>query len=132
MRSSLSVSCAASTSSLRNPCTPNDSASSKSTGSSPRPVADSLRVMKPGDPVSQGAPLARIVDVYGDEVEVLRSPVSGAIVLGIQEFPVVATRLLGGRARILYPSSVQFSFILASSAGSPFPPQMTITTVLPT
>jgi predicted deacylase len=48
-------------------------------------------LVKPGDPVSEGAPLARIVDVYGDEVEVLRSPVSGAIVLGIQEFPVVAT-----------------------------------------
>ena len=46
---------------------------------------------KPGDPVSEGSPIARIVDVYGDEVEILRSPVSGAIVLGIQEFPVVAT-----------------------------------------
>ena len=48
-------------------------------------------LVKPGDPVSEGTPLARIVDVYGDEVEVLRSPVSGAIVLGMQEFPVVAT-----------------------------------------
>ena len=47
--------------------------------------------MKPGDPVNAGSPLARITDVYGDEVEVLRSPVNGAIVLGIQEFPVVAT-----------------------------------------
>jgi len=48
-------------------------------------------LVKPGDPVSEGTPLARIVDVYGDEVEVLKSPVSGAIVLGMQEFPVVAT-----------------------------------------
>lgn len=48
-------------------------------------------LVKPGDPVSEGTPLARIVDVYGDEVEVLRSPVNGAIVLGMQEFPVVAT-----------------------------------------
>jgi len=48
-------------------------------------------LVKPGDPVGEGAALARIVDVYGDEVEVLRSPVGGAIVLGIQEFPVVAT-----------------------------------------
>jgi predicted deacylase len=48
-------------------------------------------LVKPGDPVSEGTPLARIVDVYGDEVEVLRSPVSGAIVLGIQEFPLVTT-----------------------------------------
>jgi predicted deacylase len=48
-------------------------------------------LVKPGDHVSEGSPLARIVDVYGDEVEVLRSPVSGAIVLGMQEFPVVAT-----------------------------------------
>jgi predicted deacylase len=47
--------------------------------------------VKPGDPVGDGTPLARVVDVYGDEVEVLRSPVGGAIVLGIQEFPVVAT-----------------------------------------
>ena len=46
---------------------------------------------KPGDPVSEGTPLARIVDVYGDEVEVLRSPVNDAIVLGMQEFPVVAS-----------------------------------------
>lgn len=48
-------------------------------------------LVKPGDPVDEGTPLARIVDVYGDEVEVLKSPVSGAIVLGMQEFPVVAT-----------------------------------------
>ena len=48
-------------------------------------------LVKPGDPVSEGTPLARIVDIYGDEVEVLRSPVNGAIVLGMNEFPVVAT-----------------------------------------
>ena len=48
-------------------------------------------LVKPGDPVSEGTPLARIVDVYGDEVEVLRSPVGGAIVLGMNEFPVVTT-----------------------------------------
>ncbi len=48
-------------------------------------------LVKPGDAVGEGTPLARIVDVYGDEVEVLRSPVGGAVVLGIQEFPVVAT-----------------------------------------
>ncbi len=47
--------------------------------------------VKPGDPVSEGTPLGRIVDVYGDEVEVLRSPTDNAIVLGIQEFPLVAT-----------------------------------------
>jgi predicted deacylase len=47
-------------------------------------------LVKPGDAVGEGAPLARIVDVYGDEVEVLRSPVGGAVVLGIQEFPAVA------------------------------------------
>ena len=48
-------------------------------------------LVKPGDAVTEGMPLARIVDVYGDEVEVLRSPVGGAIVIGIQEFPVVAS-----------------------------------------
>jgi len=47
--------------------------------------------VKPGDPVSEGTPLGRIVDVYGDEVEILRSPTGNAIVLGIQEFPLVAT-----------------------------------------
>jgi predicted deacylase len=58
---------------------------------------------KPGDPVSEGAPLARIVDVYGDEVEVLRSPVGGAIVLGIQEFPLVATGSWVAELGILVP-----------------------------
>jgi predicted deacylase len=53
--------------------------------------------------VSEGAPLARIVDVYGDEVEVLRSPVSGAIVLGIQEFPVVASGSWVAELGILAP-----------------------------
>jgi predicted deacylase len=60
-------------------------------------------LVKPGDPVSEGAPLARIVDVYGDEVEVLRSPVSGAIVLGIQEFPVVASGSWVAELGILAP-----------------------------
>jgi len=39
--------------------------------------------VEPGDAVQEGATLGRVVDVYGDEVEVLRSPVGNAIVLGI-------------------------------------------------
>jgi len=60
-------------------------------------------LVKPGDPVGEGAPLARVVDVYGDEVEVLRSPVSGAIVLGIQEFPLVTTGSWVAELGILAP-----------------------------
>jgi len=60
-------------------------------------------LVKPGDPVSEGAALARIVDVYGDEVEILRSPVSGAIVLGIQESPLVATGSWVAELGILVP-----------------------------
>jgi predicted deacylase len=60
-------------------------------------------LVKPGEAVSEGTALARIVDVYGDEVEVLRSPVSGAIVLGIQEFPVVATGSWVAELGILVP-----------------------------
>ncbi|MGB5131222.1 MAG: succinylglutamate desuccinylase/aspartoacylase family protein [Steroidobacteraceae bacterium] len=60
-------------------------------------------LVKPGDPVSEGSPLARIVDVYGDEVEVLRSPVGGAIVLGIQEFPLVTTGSWVAELGILAP-----------------------------
>jgi uncharacterized protein len=60
-------------------------------------------LVKPGDPVSQGSPIARIVDVYGDEVEVLSSPVSGAIVLGIQEFPVVTSGSWVAELGILVP-----------------------------
>ena len=58
---------------------------------------------KPGDPVNQGTPLARIVDVYGDEVEVLRSPVNGAVVIGMQEFPVVTTGSWVAELGILAP-----------------------------
>lgn len=46
---------------------------------------------QPGDALDEGTPIARIVDVYGDEVEVLRSPVGHAILLGIQESPAVTT-----------------------------------------
>jgi predicted deacylase len=46
---------------------------------------------QPGDRLDEGTPIARVVDVYGDEVEVLRSPVGNAILLGIQESPVVTT-----------------------------------------
>ena len=60
-------------------------------------------LVKPGEAVSEGTPLARIVDVYGDEVEVLRSPASGAIVLGIQEFPAVATGSWVAELGILVP-----------------------------
>lgn len=60
-------------------------------------------LVKPGDPVSEGAPLARIVDVYGDEVEILRSPVGGAVVLGIQEFPLVTTGSWVAELGILVP-----------------------------
>jgi len=60
-------------------------------------------LVKPGDAVSEGAPLARVVDVYGDEVEVLRSPVGGAIVLGIQDSPVVATGSWVAELGILAP-----------------------------
>ena len=60
-------------------------------------------LVKPGDPVSEGSPLARIVDVYGDEVEILRSPVSGAIVLGMQEFPLVTTGSWVAELGILVP-----------------------------
>jgi predicted deacylase len=58
---------------------------------------------KPGDPVGEGSPLARIVDVYGDEVEILRSPVGGGIVLGMQEFPLVATGSWVAEIGILAP-----------------------------
>lgn len=44
---------------------------------------------QPGDRLDEGTPIARIVDVYGDEVEVLRSPAGHAILLGIQESPAV-------------------------------------------
>ncbi|HXV37726.1 MAG TPA: succinylglutamate desuccinylase/aspartoacylase family protein [Myxococcota bacterium] len=47
--------------------------------------------VEPGDAVQEGAPLGRVVDVYGDEVEVLRSPVGNAIVLGVQDHPAVAS-----------------------------------------
>jgi len=60
-------------------------------------------LVRPGDPVSEGTPIARIVDVYGDEVEILRSPVSGAIVIGIQEFPVVTTGSWVAELGILVP-----------------------------
>ena len=60
-------------------------------------------LVKPGDAVNEGSPLARIVDVYGDEVEVLRSPVNGAIVIGIQEFPVVTTGSWVAELGILAP-----------------------------
>lgn len=60
-------------------------------------------LVKPGEPVSEGTPLARIVDVYGDEVEILRSPVSGAIVLGIQESPLVASGSWVAELGILVP-----------------------------
>jgi hypothetical protein len=60
-------------------------------------------LVKPGDPVSEGTPLARIVDVYGDEVEVLRSPVNGAIVLGLNEFPAVTTGSWVAELGILVP-----------------------------
>ncbi len=60
-------------------------------------------LVKPGDPVNEGTPLARIVNVYGDEVEVLRSPVNGAIVLGLNEFPAVATGSWVAELGILVP-----------------------------
>ena len=60
-------------------------------------------LVKPGDPVNEGTPLARVVDVYGDEVEILRSPVSSAIVLGIQEYPVVASGSWVAELGILAP-----------------------------
>ncbi len=60
-------------------------------------------LVKPGDPVNKDTPLARIVNVYGDEVEVLRSPVDGAIVLGLNEFPAVATGSWVAELGILVP-----------------------------
>lgn len=60
-------------------------------------------LVKPGDAVDEGTPVARVVDVYGDEVEVLRSPVGGAIVLGIQEHPLVATGSWVAELGILAP-----------------------------
>lgn len=60
-------------------------------------------LVKPGDAVDEGTPIARIVDVYGDEVEVLRSPVGGAIVIGLQEFPTVATGSWAAELGILAP-----------------------------
>jgi len=45
----------------------------------------------PGERVEEGDPLGRVVDVYGNEVEVLRAPVGNAIVLGIQDYPAVAS-----------------------------------------
>ncbi len=46
---------------------------------------------QPGESLSEGTPIARVVDVFGDEVEVIKSPVGNAILLGIQESPAVAT-----------------------------------------
>lgn len=60
-------------------------------------------LVKPGDSVQEGTPLARIVDVFGDEVEVLRSPAGNAIVLGIQEHPVVASGSWVAELGILAP-----------------------------
>ena len=60
-------------------------------------------LVKPGDPVSKDSPLARVVNVYGDEVEVLRSPVDGAVVLGMQEFPLVTTGSWVAELGILAP-----------------------------
>jgi uncharacterized protein len=60
-------------------------------------------LVKPGDPVGKDAPLARVVNVYGDEVEVLRSPVDGAVVLGMQEFPLVTTGSWVAELGILAP-----------------------------
>ena len=60
-------------------------------------------LVKPGDPVSKDSPLARVVDVYGDEVELLRSPVDGAVVLGMQEFPLVTTGSWVAELGILAP-----------------------------
>jgi predicted deacylase len=48
-------------------------------------------LVKPGERVEEGAPLGRVVDLFGDEVEILRSPVAGAMVLGIQDYPPVAS-----------------------------------------
>ncbi|HEY5657249.1 MAG TPA: succinylglutamate desuccinylase/aspartoacylase family protein [Myxococcota bacterium] len=48
-------------------------------------------VVEPGQAIREGDTLGRVVDVYGDEVEVLRSPVGNAIVLGIQDYPAVAS-----------------------------------------
>ena len=60
-------------------------------------------LVKPGDPVSKDTPLARVVNVYGDEVEILRSPVDGAVVLGMQEFPLVTTGSWVAELGILAP-----------------------------
>jgi len=60
-------------------------------------------LVKPGDSVSKDAPLARVVDVYGDEVEILRSPVDDAVVLGMQEFPLVTTGSWVAELGILVP-----------------------------
>ena len=46
---------------------------------------------KPGDRLREGTPIGRVVNAYGDEVEVLGSPVGNAVLLGIQDYPVVAT-----------------------------------------
>lgn len=46
---------------------------------------------KPGDRLREEAPIGRVVNVYGDEVEVLGSPVGNAILLGIQDYPAVAS-----------------------------------------
>ena len=60
-------------------------------------------LVKPGDPVNKDSPLARVVNVYGDEVEILRSPVDGAVVLGMQEFPLVTTGSWVAELGILVP-----------------------------
>ncbi len=46
---------------------------------------------KPGDRLREGTPIGRVVNVYGDEVEVLSSPVGNALLLGIQDYPAVAS-----------------------------------------
>jgi predicted deacylase len=48
-------------------------------------------LVKPGDRVEEGTALGRIVNLFGDEVEILRSPIGGAVVLGIQDYPPVAS-----------------------------------------
>ncbi len=47
-------------------------------------------VVKPGDRVSAGSELGRIINVYGDVVETMRAP-SDAIVIGVSSYPAWAT-----------------------------------------
>jgi predicted deacylase len=60
---------------------------------------------KPGDHVKEGTPLGRVVGLVGEELEVVRSPIDRAVVLGIQDYPVVTSGSWTVELGVLAPAS---------------------------